>query len=489
MNELEKLYKQYGDNPLFGRRILHILSPVRWSSTKYIHDKDSNYQAYSRIVDWLPMCHHTTLVPMTNSIVEKRPNVTIIPHPYPSSVLFNRGFFDSKAMLRELDFTKIDFDYVMCHQPEILYNVFNGLQTGRHGLSAAKFTFFHWVECPKSRPTSDYPTGLFRQMEGISLSNKAYFHCQRAFDYLKENWKEDQFIGEIIDAKINEKLSWMPTSNASWDKVVEEPFELPNKKILLFNHRWNKSTGIKKLIEYTEGLNRDEYLVWLTDSDAKNPKAGEAAPKWMHCQYLTRGQYKFLIKNAYMGLSFVHDYMIWNLSIQDNLSLGLPVLVHHHPVLETVLGDGYPYYFKKKDEFEKLLSEADKIKKTFDWKLPNHDKVWKDNIINDLTEQMPQVQREPRNALEWLWHIKNGDIHHKKHLLYNTHPDLFLSNSWERIRLFCLQNGCYDDPHSKYTKLHMRPGFEKHIDELTKDLNITQSLKNPNFTVSDKKFW
>lgn len=483
------LYAKYGNHPLFGRRALHILSPVRWSSTKYMHDKDSNYQAYNRIVNWLPMMHHTVLVPETHSIIEKRPNVTLIEHPYLHSVLANRGFFDSKALLKELDFTKMDFDYIMCHQPEILYNVFNGLQTSRYGLTASKFIFFHWVECPKSRPTSEYPTGLFRQLEGIQLSNKAYFHCQRAFDYLKENWKEHQFIGEIIDDNVKDKLSWMPTSNYQWDDVEEEPFELPKKKILLFNHRWNKTTGVQKLVAFTENLNRDEYLVWLTDSDAKQPKAGEPAPKWMHCQYLTRGQYKFLLKNAYLGLSFVHDYMTWNLSVQDCISMGLPTLIHYQPIMEAVLGDNYELYFKKKEEFEALIKNGDNIRKTFNWILPNHDEIWKNNLINDMIKTLPVIQREPLNSREWLWHIRKGEIHHKKHLLYNTHRNLYLSNSWERIRQWCLANGCYDDPYSKYTKLHIIPGKEKEVDKLLEGVHFKESLKDPNFTVLEKKFW
>ncbi len=482
------IYEEWGNHPLFGRRILHIMSPVRWSGNKFEHDKDSNYYVYNKIVDFLPMCHHTSLVPENNSIIERRNNVTLIPHPYPASVLYNRGFFDTKAMLKELDFTKMDFDFVMCHQPEILYNVLNGLQTGRYGMTIGKFVFFHWVDSPKSRPTSDYPVGYFRQLEGIHLSSKAYFHCTKTLDYLKDNWREEQFIGEIIDDKINEKISYFPlgVDSSNWDKCQEEPFELPKKKILLFNHRWNKSTGIKKLIEYTKDLDRNEYLVWLTDRDAKNPKAGEPAPDWMKCKFLSKGQYKYLIKNAHFGLSFVHDYMTWNLSVQDSISLDLPTLVYNHPIMSTVIGEDYPMFFKTKKEFLELIEKGKPT--DFKWTLPDHNTVWENNIITNMINYIPKIVKEPGSSREWLYHIKNG-INHKKNLLYNTHPHLFLSNSWERIRLWCLENGAYDDPTSNYTKMHIRPEKIDEVNELIKELSIENSLKDPNFTIGSRRFW
>ena len=85
-------------NPLYGRRILHVMSPVRWRSTKFMHQADSNYKVMMKTIKWLPDCHHFVLVPKNNTIPPMGDNVTLIPFPYAGSVLFNRGFFDSKFL-------------------------------------------------------------------------------------------------------------------------------------------------------------------------------------------------------------------------------------------------------------------------------------------------------------------------------------------------------------------------------------------------------
>ena len=90
-------------HPLYGRRILHVMSPVRWRSTKFMHQADSNYKVMMKTIKWLPMCHHYVLVPQNNTIPPMGDNVTLIPFPYAGSVLFNRGFFDSKALLKSFD--------------------------------------------------------------------------------------------------------------------------------------------------------------------------------------------------------------------------------------------------------------------------------------------------------------------------------------------------------------------------------------------------
>ena len=187
------------NHKLYGRRILHILSPVRWNAQKYLHHLDSNFKCMTRIVNWLPMCHHYVLVPQNHEIPNDRENVTWVKHPYPASVLYNRGYFDSKAFLKWFDSTKIDVDFVHSHQPELMYNVMNALQTARYGLSTAGMVFFHWVDCPKSRPTGPYPPGFFRQLEGITIANKGYFHSPEAFDWLKTNKKIPGRINDLAD--------------------------------------------------------------------------------------------------------------------------------------------------------------------------------------------------------------------------------------------------------------------------------------------------
>ena len=55
---MNDLLKKYGDYPLYGRRILHVLSPVRWKGNRFEPELDSNWKVMQDTIDFLPMCHH-----------------------------------------------------------------------------------------------------------------------------------------------------------------------------------------------------------------------------------------------------------------------------------------------------------------------------------------------------------------------------------------------------------------------------------------------
>ena len=478
-------------HPLYGRRVLHVMSPVRWRSTKFMHHADSNYKVMIKTIKWLPMCHHYVLVPPNNTIPHLGDNVTKISFPYAGSVLFNRGFFDSKALLKSIDFQKIDIDFIFNHQPELLYNVYNAILTDRYGMTVDSYNFFHWVDCEKSRPTGGYPVGFFRQMEAIDLSTKSYFHCPVSLDYMKSNWDKIPHTSQGVDENVmKEKINYFPLGVG--DLPEPEPFPLPDKKILVFNHRWNQSTGIKKLIQFTENLDRDEWLVWITDDEAKHPTAGKPAPSWMKVQNLpSGGQYRYLIDNCYASICLVNNYMTWNLSVQDAIKAGKPSLTFQHPTQEHVLGKDYPLYFTDKKSFLELL---DNTPKNFSWDLPSHDETFKDNLVGDLIEacesNKKRTVRVPSAGIEWLYHILQ-DNGFKKNLLHNSHPNLYLSNTWEKIRLWCLSHGVKDDPTSKYTKLFIPDENREQIEKMVNDSGqtFTESKRDPNFSEIKNKWW
>ena len=339
---------------LYGRRILHIMSPVRWKGNKHIVHADSNYKVMAKTIKWLPMCHHTILTPENHTIPDLGDNVTLVPFPYAQSVLFNRGFFHGRHLVKHTDWRAKDFDFVFNHQPELLYNVYNALLTGRYGMSVESFNFFHWVDCAKSRPTGGYPVGFFRQLEAIDLSYRSYFHCPVSLDYMKSNWDKNDHTAKGVDDKVmKEKINYFPLGVGNLPEP--EPFPLPDKKILVFNHRWNNTTGIKKLIKFTEDLDRDEWLVWVTDDEAKKPKAGAPAPDWMMVKNLpSGGNYRYLLDKCFASLCLVDDYMTWNLSVQDAIKVGRPSLTYKHDTHEHVLGKDYPLYFKDKKSFKEM---------------------------------------------------------------------------------------------------------------------------------------
>jgi len=494
---------------LYGRRILHVMSPVRWNATKWLHHGDSNWKVMYKTIKFLPDCHHYVLVPPNNTVedVVQQDNITWIHFPYPISVLANRGFFDYKALRKYFDWRKHDLDFVFLHQPELFYNVISGLLSDRMGTSVNTFLFFHWVDSPASKPSETYTDGFWRQIEAIDLSAKTFFHCNASLDYIKSNWspKRPRITGEIIDEKIREKITYMPLAGGFIGTTKKsKPVPLPDKKILLFNHRWNTTTGIKRLIDYTKDLDRDEYLVWVTDEDAKKPRAGQPAPKWMRVQNLPSGaEYQYLVEKSYATLCFVDSYGTWNLSVQDGIALSRPSLTYYHPMMDEVVGKDYPFYFKTKDEFLKKLKE---LPESFEWGLPPHEDNFMFNLHGAMLEAIDKYEgrrkQEPHSqdgqrlyGREWLWHIMN-DNGYKKNILHNTHRDLHLSNSWEHLRKWCLMMGAMDDPNDPDVKLSIPEEVVEKIELLLNDSkwidrsHASEPKRDPKFVkVSKNKFF
>lgn len=475
--------EQFIDHPLYGRRILHVMSPVRWRGPHYDHDKCSNYKVLNKTVEWLPMCHHYIFVPENNHIPNDRDNVTLIPFDYANSVTLNRGHFNGKEIARVLDFRAVDIDFVFNHQPELAYGILNAIQAKRYGAHTKLFNFFHWVDTPATKPSDMFPDGFIRQLEAIHLGTYSFFHCGETLKYMEKNFKKEGIFTGINKDKINEKVKYFPLGMDP--NPTPEPFGLPkDKKILVFNHRWNTTTGTDRLIEYTEGLS-DEYLVWVTDDNAAKPKSGKAAPKHFHVETLPYAKYLYLLDRAHATLTFVDGYMTWNLSVQDGISRGRPSLVYQHPTHEYVLGKDYPMYFKTKEDFQKMLKT---LPEKVDWTLPPHNDIFKKNLYEAMEEGLRDTRiQQSKYNLPWLFHIlqENG---FKTNILYNTHPNLPLSNVMEGLRIFCMDFGVKDDPTSKNTRLFI-PNDEirqKVVDTLGDLSQYGNSLKDPEFSENFK---
>jgi len=405
------------------------------------------------------MCHHYVLVPYNNTIPDDRPNVTLIPFDYPGSVTMNRGHFNAKELCRILEFRSIDVDFVFNHQPELAYNILNALQAKRYGGSVKLFNFFEWVETPATKPSDVFPDGYLRQFEAIHLSHASFFHCEQSVKYLDKNFTKPIVFSGVDKKVLHEKVRYAP---------------------LAIN---GLAAGIHKLVEFTEGLS-DEYVVWVTDPSAKKPKSGNPAPSHFHVEGLPFKKYMYLLQKAHATLTFVDGFMTWNLSVQDGIAMKRPTLVYQHPVHKYVLGDNYPMYFKTKDDFNKLLSQ---IPEELDWTLPPHDENFKNNLETAMQDSIVDTGvPDSKYNKQWLYHILQGN-EYKQNILYNTHPDLPLSNVMEGIRLFCMNFGVKDDPNSKYTRLFI-PNDDirkKIINELNGE-EFGPSDKDPSFVMNVK---
>src|SRR5574343_539192 len=239
----EEIYS-YKDHPLYGLRILHFLSPVRWNTAReFEHGSDSNFKLVEKTIKHLPMCHHYIVAPKKHKIPNDRPNVTIWDIEYPTSVLLNRAWIDKQTFTQNLNLRWTDIDIVFNHQPELLYNIYSLFQGKRGGNLLKSFNFFHWVDCDKSRPMEKYPPGFYRQLDAIHTADTSFFHCPVAWkEYLFSNFGEDKLINSLNQDVFENKISYFPVASDLEPEEEDEPFELPkDKKIILFNHRWTST--------------------------------------------------------------------------------------------------------------------------------------------------------------------------------------------------------------------------------------------------------
>ena len=473
------------DHELYGKRILHVCSPVRWKGKTFEFHKDSNWKVLWDTVLMLPMCHHYILIPENNSMDDgheayKMDNVTLIPFTYPQSVLSNRSEFDAQRLKRifsgrekvfyrpseyiYLETSSVDIDFVFCHQPEILSNVLWALLTLRYGMNNTDgIVFFHWVDCPASAPAGLFPPTFFRHMEAVNLSTRAFVHGPASLEYWKDNWKNGRTHVVDMNDSIKNKLSYMPLA-ANQLPTKNHGLWSRSGKPIAFNHRWHSTTGRDILPDYMEGL-PPEYVVYCTDHTIKKPQSGQSPVgdrfKYAYDEYFGRPQeksyelYSDYLKNCYASIGIIKGYGTWNLSVQDPIQVGTPTLVYDTPMMRDVLGSEYPFYFKSKEEFQKKIQN---LPEKFEYELKDFKSEFQTNLMSAMLESRNHTKFHDQEGMfggPWLYFMSQG-LTYKKDFLYQTHPSLVDgqgSNSWETIRRWVKQWGVKDDPNSPFTKL------------------------------------
>jgi len=455
--------ENYIDHPLYGMRILHYSAPVKFSPDgTFLHQSDSNYKVLEKTINFLPFCHHYVIVPKINKLdgYDQRKNVTYIPFEYVKNAVVNRTHYDFLAFRKYIDLRQIDFDFIFNHQSEVMLDIMTSLSEKRYGEIVDRFLFFHWVDNPSSRGSSQVPPTFMRQLEAINIADKAFFHTEQAPLYYEKNFRKDMVVGLNID-NLMKKVECMPLS--SDDFPPSEPIsDFPtNKKILVFNHRWNKSTGWDMMMEYTENLrNSGEYIVWCTDI---------RAPKELIARNLKFSQYRYLIENSLASVCFVSGYATWNLSSQDGVRLNKPVIVYRHPTLERILGVDYPFFFKTKDEFEQLVKTVPPM---FKWKLADFETQFKQNLHNAMNETFySKTIQDTKYGNDWIYYILNG-IGYKKDIISQTSDVMSENSAWQWTRRWLLQHGVKDNPDSRFTNYFIQEKDKDKFGEMIKDVKV-----------------
>jgi hypothetical protein len=413
-------------------------------SKKFIYWKDSGFIFTKNLISILPKdWRYNWLVPKSLGneewFKEANENVHLIEYPYSTSIHQNRYEFYGNVLKENFQYTK-DIDVVINNQPEVSANLRVYFKNQRRE-DPPIFSFYHWIDCKESRQFADDLGGYFwRQLDGAINSEINYFHNEYAFNLFKK---------ELLE-KTNKDI-WVNTGvfHPPHTSFGHMPVELPEEKIILFNHRLNNTTNWKFFLDVTDALweKRKDFVVWFTDEGDKT-KSNLIQREYVINKSLPFESYGFLMRNSHFSVCCHKGYSTWNMAVIDALGEGCFTIV---PETEEV----YKYMFGNCDPFmyhdntkENLLSKMDslldydfiplknkttKILNSFGEYFSNESlyKI-KDDIINAITRKAKSYKRLAKfeDVAEY---IESRDRTTKKEFVNNFWT--FHSNSnFQRIR-------------------------------------------------------
>jgi hypothetical protein len=426
-------------------RILHYLSPVRWDKNLFLADIDSNFKVVLKTIEFLPECHHYILMPKKHNFDNFYQNITLIPYNYPWSGVSSKSYFDYNTLSLSLDFTKLDIDFVFNHQSELTSNICTFFHAKRNFSNLKIYNFIHWLDLKINRVGGDKfnPIYFYNQISGMFICDKLFLHNNKVFDiYIKDEFKNRNLF-LTNDNIIKNKIQYMPLSSTI-DKIESEPFDLQtNKKIIVFNHRMNDSSNLKMFHEFYNKLDKNKYELWVTDNNAEE--------KFLRPR-LNIHKYKYLLEQCYCSICFIDGYSTWNLSLQDSIRIKKPCLSLKHPVLKSLLGKNYPYYFTNLIECFNLL---DNISEDFNYELEDFDSIFKNNLLSSLKKDFILVNTKQIEKIEKYKELISKKIREKKLINNTINPNLARSNGFSSIRNILLKNGFKDNYNSKFTEYYL----------------------------------
>lgn len=322
-------------------------------SKRFLYQKDSGFLFTKQLINYLPTdWRFTVLVPkgFNSSFFPTNHIVQCIEYDYCTSIHQNRYHFNRNILAKNLPYST-DIDVVINNQPEVSANLRVFFQNQRRE-SPLIINFFHWIDCKESADFAHNLAGfIYRQLDGALNSDLSLFHNE----YAKELF--DRSIHEITSRQHDYKSGFFQPKPT---KFGEDPVTLPKKKIILFNHRLNNTTGWMEVVEACEQLakTRDDFILWLTDDQImKNQKFFEGKPFIIN-KRLGFNQYGYLIRNSHFSVCNTKGYATWNMSVLDSVLNGcLPIMPEH---------DLYKYMFDNTGIYFKLDDLKECIKKHLD---------------------------------------------------------------------------------------------------------------------------
>jgi hypothetical protein len=330
-----------------GLRGLIYMNPliVDKISKKFLYWKDSGFIFTKNLIKGFPEnTKYYWLIPEKihkekdfKWFLEASPNIEFIPYPYPSNIHQNRYEFYGNIIRKHFPYT-VDVDFIINNQPEVSANLKTWSINQRRDKPII-VSFYHWIDCDKSREFSKELGGYFlRQYEGAEHSDLNMFHNKYAYSL---------FNGEAEKIFKNPEIKNIHYFNSPPTNFGYKAIELPDKKIILFNHRLNNSTNWKFVLNELKGLykERQDFILWFTDENEIQSKVDPEKYPFAHFETLRDENYGFLISKSHFSVCAHRTYSTWNLAVLDAMENGCFTLLPDTP------GDIYNFLFK---DYKKL---------------------------------------------------------------------------------------------------------------------------------------
>jgi len=287
-------------------------------SKKFLFWKDSGFIFTKNLITSLPKdWRYYWLIPENITEEQKQwfldsnDNISLIPYPYSTSIHQNRYNFYGNVLKKNFPYTK-DIDIVLNNQPEVAANLKSFFDNQRRD-NPPIFNFFHWIDCEESRKFAQELAGYFwREYDGILNAEISYFHNEYAYS----------LFNYMVNKEIkNPYPFYYSFFNPPATSFGSSQIALPDKKIILFNHRLNNTTNYKFFIDCIEKLHeiRDDFVVWFTDDSDKN-KSRILEKPYIINRSLSSEEYGYLLSNSYFSVCVHKGYSTWNMAVIDAIN-------------------------------------------------------------------------------------------------------------------------------------------------------------------------
>ena len=337
---------------------------------EFLYHKDSGFLFTKQLINALPKeWRYTVLVPTgfdrrffpTDHVIE------CVPYDYCTSIHQNRYHFNRNILALFMSYA-MDFDVVLNNQPESAANILTYFRVQRRE-NPLIINFFHWIDCKESAANAPELTGyIWRQIEGVLFADKSYFHTEHARKLF------DDYVNTVVGKKFEYDYGCfhpLPTM------FGDEKMELPQKKIILFNHRMRDTTGWKEVVDICIKLSkkRDDFVLWITDENI--PKDGEFVKqyKFIMNKSVSANSYAYLMKNSHFSICNTKGYATWNMSVLDSVVNGCLPLVINKPLYHEMFPTGDIFFDDLGITIEKHLNNTreENVKKLNDVTIAEHD--------------------------------------------------------------------------------------------------------------------